>query len=788
MPDNELSPPQPGTPPNPLLLIPFTRDLLRPTKAFPHWAMHVSRSIGSWRPSHVHAHSWLSEPRNNIRLLQLLPRKDDEQNLCCEIFEVPLRTSNELPRPYEALSYVWGDPTKTQSIIVVGDKEDKQSGNRVLGVTKSLYEALSCLRDDYISRFIWADGICIDQSETEAGRKDKEDQTPLMTEIYAKASRVTVWLGLANNGGNEALKELNSAAQTSTSYLNTQASEKIVSDLLARHWFSRIWVLQEVGAARHIVIRCGSTEIDGYAFCLGLDHFRSLFTQSLLTMSFLIRGVALRPRNLQAQNRISLETASLGELIDMYHARRATKLHDKVYALLGMCLEDYNSLGTAGLKPNYSLDWSILMQNLVKFLLGDQISVETWKEKEKAVFKSQVHVLGRISKAAEDPQGDVQNVEAIFWDPSEKSWKEPTRWTLRNSAKLILVGDAVCMVPGGSNCFIARPLMDHLAIIVIKASLPEHIALPEPSKPTRAPRELLFVWDWEISSENFQHSYDAWTLTFDLQSEHTRAGPEGQIARGWNIGLMLGELGKLEEAAEKLEAAISLAKEGMLLQSEVVEKLVSETAKMSGLRDMNSRGLLSHAAETGYVNLVELLLGIVKINLKAPDRRGLTPYSWAARNGQVAVMKQLIQASADFEGGFLWRALSWAARSGHDAVVKQLVEVGAETEYTDDEFHHTPLSFGAHNGHAAVVEVLAKAGANINITHRDSGHKPLQFAAQNGHEAVVKVLVEAGADIESKSIGKPQVDPPLALAAQNGHEAVVKEQTGQQANNLQIRA
>jgi hypothetical protein len=56
-----------------------------------------------------------------------------------------------------------------------------------------------------------------------------------------------------------------------------------------------------------------------------------------------------------------------------------------VYTLLGMCSDD---LSAAVLKPNYILPWNELMYRVVNFILGDHVSVETWKEKKIAVIKS----------------------------------------------------------------------------------------------------------------------------------------------------------------------------------------------------------------------------------------------------------------------------------------------------------------------------------------------------------------------------------------------------------------
>ena len=48
--------------------------------------------------------------------------------------------------------------------------------------------------------------------------------------------------------------------------------------------------------------------------------------------------------------RVSLDICPLGELIDIYHTYKATNRHNKIYALLGISLDN---LSAAGLSPNY---------------------------------------------------------------------------------------------------------------------------------------------------------------------------------------------------------------------------------------------------------------------------------------------------------------------------------------------------------------------------------------------------------------------------------------------------
>ena len=74
----------------------------------------------------------------------------------------------------------------------------------------------------------------------------------------------------------------------------------------------------------------------------------------MVQVAFLVRGAIFRSREItQGSGKLSLDICSLSELVDMYHAHKAERLHDKVYPLLGMCSDD---LKEAGLEPNYGLE------------------------------------------------------------------------------------------------------------------------------------------------------------------------------------------------------------------------------------------------------------------------------------------------------------------------------------------------------------------------------------------------------------------------------------------------
>jgi hypothetical protein len=134
--------------------------------------------------------------------------------------------------------------------------------------------------------------------------------------------------------------------------------------------------LQEVAAARHVIIMCGHIEIDGHASCLGMESLDREFEKSMNQATILIRGAISRPRRLSRdQGRLSLRICSLGELVSLYYAYEAKILHDKIFALLGTSSDD---LSNAGLEPNYDISWSTLMGNLIRFLIGNQTLARTW--------------------------------------------------------------------------------------------------------------------------------------------------------------------------------------------------------------------------------------------------------------------------------------------------------------------------------------------------------------------------------------------------------------------------
>ncbi|KAH6847216.1 heterokaryon incompatibility protein-domain-containing protein [Chaetomium sp. MPI-CAGE-AT-0009] len=479
----------------------------------------------------------------NIRLLRLMPHKDESADLQCQLFDYPLQSS-EGTHLYEALSYVWGDPHQRHSISVDGYD---------LLVTANLHAALLRLRDRFLERIVWVDAICINQDDNE----EKGNQIRSMAEIYSKASRVTVWLGEAEDDGERALEAISrSATETFSEALFDDSTTRAIRLLLQRPWFKRIWVLQEVAAARNVLIKCGSTEIDGYAFSMALNS-KSLALlpedspglQLVRSVTYLVRGAGLRPKRLpKSSGRFSLRIRALGELIDMYCAREAAQRHDKVFALLGMSSDDPIA---AGLSPDYGIPWEILLERLVRYLLGEQVAVKTWHEMELAIIRSKGLVLGYISASTGYADQDGRHKVTVILVDAYGNLSPEKEWSLPPSAESVEVGDLVCLLGTGASPTIVRSQKDHFSVIMIATP---YLQSEQPT--SNISHDFLLVWDWEKSRGNprdrGREEYKLWMK--DRLPGHSDGDVGGHFDRmtAWNITWILEDAGNYAGAEKEL--------------------------------------------------------------------------------------------------------------------------------------------------------------------------------------------------------------------------------------------
>ncbi|RFU26156.1 hypothetical protein B7463_g10182, partial [Scytalidium lignicola] len=220
----------------------------------------------------------IHEEGHAFRLLRLL--RGDGMELYCHLFKayVNEKLGDDVLIPYEALSYVWGDPKATKRITLNGKNH---------WITANLYEALLNLRQESTDRIIWIDALCINQKYHE----EKNHQIRHIAAIYQQAECVIFWLGpstLETNLLLGALKQLHHESSklacrnwsiTDKRWTNLWTNIvpdpsmhpqywKGLRDLLNRAYFTRIWILQECAHAKTGIVACGRKNTAAHIFAL----------------------------------------------------------------------------------------------------------------------------------------------------------------------------------------------------------------------------------------------------------------------------------------------------------------------------------------------------------------------------------------------------------------------------------------------------------------------------------------------------------------------------------------
>jgi hypothetical protein len=308
--------------------------------------------------------------------------------------------------------------------------------------------------------------------------------------------------------------------------------------------------LQEVAAARHIRVVCGAFEIDGYAFCSGLEQFESVLGQlrtQVRAVTYLIRGAIFRSKLITSSlERASLNICSLGELLSMYHTHQSTRRHDKIYALLGMASDD---LTASGLLPDYKIPWEQVWQRLIRYIFGGQVRIKTWGDREEAEIYGNGNVLGCVSNVTKRPDGKL----AIQVRTHRENSTGNVDFTSQSMANDVQKDDIVYLVQGASKPCIVRARGFYLQLITIVVTHP--FILPHEALPHDAP----IVWSW---------------LKVVDSSDRRLPDTRERVFNPWGVAIVLRVLGYDSAQGEASKTLEWLLQKGSKLQ--VTERDVSE--------------------------------------------------------------------------------------------------------------------------------------------------------------------------------------------------------------------
>lgn len=238
--------------------------------------------------------------------------------------------------PFHAISYTWGKPPATESIVING---------KVLKIRKNLYDFFKIFtmkhtrkRKQYGGKevWLWADQVCVNQGF----QNERNHQVQMMGQIFSQAEEVLIWLGEKKSGG-EALRAIGELGQADERlkalmptdvWANHQAGMREFAD---NPYWERLWILQEIVLARKLVLFSSISHLDGAKF--------EAFCSRAMTWNNILHNCTLFHLVAKERHKKVQVWKAQSWLLDACYATLFSKCEDprdKIYGLQGLLAAD----------------------------------------------------------------------------------------------------------------------------------------------------------------------------------------------------------------------------------------------------------------------------------------------------------------------------------------------------------------------------------------------------------------------------------------------------------------
>lgn len=187
----------------------------------------------------------------------------------------------------------------------------------------------------------------------------------MMKRVFSCASSVIVWLGTSSGNAASTLDmilDFNASPGRKNIFKYNENSLNGLTSVFRRPWWRRIWIVQEVVAARELVILLGHT-IFPWEFLaklcrtIELDEFRQQPLAPILRSCGYQKFTTLH-------NFRQSRAMQLVRLLQCTQGYQASDPRDKLYALLGLS----SDVSTDDFPPDYSKPVQRVWEDLVKFM------------------------------------------------------------------------------------------------------------------------------------------------------------------------------------------------------------------------------------------------------------------------------------------------------------------------------------------------------------------------------------------------------------------------------------
>lgn len=313
----------------------------------------------------------------SFRLLTLLPALKFEETIQCTVDDYEL--DDPTRPPHKALSYLWGDPSRTIPMLLQG---------KTANITENLHEALQYVRKNDRKIILWVDALCIDQQNIH----ERTAQVSQMRDIYTGADEVLAWLGTHHTGSERVFEnlqhvweqtEVDGGESSADPYENPLVSESLnlpfnrhnrlqLVGLLNRPYWRRIWILQEIAVATRLTLMCAECSIPWQALA-GPLLWRQRYPSNepadgIPNAEWIISGWIDCFDNLRG-SLVSQPTTLARILLKCWiHGPEASDPRDLLYALLG-----FVTVGMGcNIVPDYSLSACAAFCSAIRAVYEDE--------------------------------------------------------------------------------------------------------------------------------------------------------------------------------------------------------------------------------------------------------------------------------------------------------------------------------------------------------------------------------------------------------------------------------
>jgi len=154
--------------------------------------------------------------------------------------------------------------------------------------------------------------------------------------------------------------------------------------------------------------------------------------------------------------------------------------------------------------------------------------------------------------------------------------------------------------------------------------------------------------------------------------------------------------------------------------------------------DPKGEPMLVLAVKDKSLKVFDYLLSNTSIEVDKPNSYGETPLMMASIDGDLEMVKTLVEKSKADVNKSGWNPLMYACSKGQLEVAKYLVQHGAEVNTTSPN-GSTPLMMAAMSGNEYVVKYLLDQGADLKLRN-SLGYSAIDMAAQYDHPWIVEGL------------------------------------------------